>query len=172
MKMSGLALRLSLVCCAFSLLGFAGQATHQNKRVRSTAQVLELESEKIVALSKDYKGTPEQKAEILDAFKAHLKEKFPQSDKKILLKFGASWCVPCRQIAPEIEKFASNKAAEYEVIHIDLDSYKGLARALDLGGVPAIYDLLRGTETSLGDSEDRIGPITSVPNIIEYLNSK
>jgi thioredoxin-like negative regulator of GroEL len=102
-----------------------------------------------------------------------LKTNFPQSNKKLLVKFGASWCAPCRQIHPEIEKFAARKASEYEVLNIDLDDYRGLAEALDFGGsVPVVFDLLRGTETSLNDSEDKIGPIKNLGPILEYLKSK
>lgn len=163
-----------LVCALFtsSSVLLSEQGRHNEKHVRATSQIIELESEKLAELSKNYKGTPEQKKEILDAFTAYLKEKFPQSDKKILLKFGAVWCAPCKIIHPEIEKFASRKAAEYEVINIDLDAYKGLGRALELKGVPTVYDLLNGAQTNLGNSEDRVGPISAVPDILEYLNSK
>jgi len=162
-----------IVGLSLSSTSLSREGTHQSKKVRATSQVLELRSEKLAKLSENYKGTAEQKAAILAEFQKYLKESFPQSEKKILLKLGAPWCKPCAQIHPEIERFATRKAAEYVVISIDIDSYLGLSEALDLdGGVPAIYDLLRGAETSLGDSEDRIGPITSVPNIREYLNSK
>jgi thioredoxin 1 len=45
-------------------------------------------------------------------------DKLKESDKLLLIKFGAKWCGPCKQIKSNLEKIAEN---DNNVIVIDID---------------------------------------------------
>lgn len=132
---------------------------------RPIAKVVELDASELKGLT--------EKDQILTAFQDWLKKKFPESNKKILVKFGASWCGPCRALHPQIESFAAKKSAEYEVVNVDLDEYGNLAEALKYGGtVPALFELLNGAGTDFADPNQKIGPIKGIPAIPNYLKTR
>lgn len=132
---------------------------------RPLSRIVELEAPELDGLT--------NKDQILSTFQGWLKKKFPESNKKILVKFGASWCGPCRALHPQIESFAAKKAAEYEVVNVDLDKYGNLAEALKYGGtVPVIFELLNGAATDFADPNQKIGPVTGIPAIPNHLKNR
>jgi thiol-disulfide isomerase/thioredoxin len=61
----------------------------------------------------------------------------------ILLDFSASWCGPCRQMAPLIDQVT---AAGWLVRHIDVDRETDLVRRFAVTGVPCYVLLVKGHE--------------------------
>ena len=57
---------------------------------------------------------------------------------KVLVDFFATWCGPCRMIAPAIEEIAQEKAGEVEVYKIDIDQSPDVARQFGIRGVPTL----------------------------------
>ena len=57
---------------------------------------------------------------------------------KVLVNFFATWCGPCRMIAPAIEEIAQEKAGEVEVYKIDIDQSPDIARQFGIRGVPTL----------------------------------
>ena len=57
---------------------------------------------------------------------------------KVLVDFFATWCGPCRMIAPAIEEIAQEKAGEVEVYKIDIDQSPEIARQFGVRGVPTL----------------------------------
>jgi thioredoxin 1 len=47
-------------------------------------------------------------------------DKLNKSDKLLLVKFGASWCGPCKQIKPHLQKL-SEEMKDIIVVDIDVD---------------------------------------------------
>ena len=52
-------------------------------------------------------------------------DKVKESDKLLLVKFGATWCGPCKQIKSHLEKLAETES-NVIVIDIDVDDAKEL----------------------------------------------
>ena len=50
-----------------------------------------------------------------------------QSDKPVLVDFFATWCGPCRMVAPVIDEIATEKAGQVAVYKVDIDQSPDLA---------------------------------------------
>ena len=60
------------------------------------------------------------------------------SDKPVLLDFWATWCAPCRMIAPTIEALADEMNDKIKVGKINVDEQQELAAAFKVMSIPTI----------------------------------
>jgi thioredoxin 1 len=44
------------------------------------------------------------------------------ADVPVLVEFGASWCPPCRMLAPILEEIATERAGAVLVVSVDVDA--------------------------------------------------
>lgn len=62
---------------------------------------------------------------------------------KVLLDFWATWCGPCRMIAPIVEEIAEENP-ELVVGKIDVDQNPGLADAFGIRSIPTLVVMENG----------------------------
>jgi thiol-disulfide isomerase/thioredoxin len=67
----------------------------------------------------------------------------PQAGDVVLLDFNASWCGPCRAMAPLVQGV---ERSGWPVRHIDVDQEPDLVRRFGVTGVPCYVLLVRGHE--------------------------
>lgn len=69
----------------------------------------------------------------METFKDLLNSKQP-----VLVDFHATWCGPCKQMAPELQRFAQNNNGKLRVIKIDIDKNQKAAQHYNIQGVPTL----------------------------------
>lgn len=70
---------------------------------------------------------------IMETFGELIKSKQP-----VLVDFHATWCGPCKMMAPELQRFAQNNSGKLRVIKIDIDRNQNTAREFNIQGVPTL----------------------------------
>lgn len=71
-----------------------------------------------------------------------------KSDKPVLIDFWATWCGPCRMIAPIIEEIANESDGEYKVGKINVDEEPELANAFSVASIPMLVVVKDGKVTN------------------------
>ena len=63
----------------------------------------------------------------------------------VLVDFFATWCGPCKMLAPELEKLADAMKDEAKVAKIDVDQEQSLAQEYKIMSVPSLLIFKDGT---------------------------
>ncbi len=60
------------------------------------------------------------------------------NERPVVVDFWATWCGPCRMVAPEMEKLAHKYAGAVDVVKVDVDANPGLAQLFGIMSIPTI----------------------------------
>lgn len=61
-----------------------------------------------------------------------------QSDKPVLVDFWASWCGPCKMLAPTIAQIAEEQAGKIKVGKVNVDEQAALAAKFSIASIPTL----------------------------------
>jgi thioredoxin len=64
----------------------------------------------------------------------------------VVVDFWATWCGPCRVVAPALESLARRFAGSVKLVRVDIDQAAALAQRFAVQGVPSLVLLRGGSE--------------------------
>lgn len=97
-------------------------------RMNNTMEAITLDQNKNAGLIKDG-SIPTFVQDVLEASKTAL----------VLVDFWATWCGPCKQLTPVLEKVVRDFGGKVKLVKIDIDQNKQLAAQLGVQSVPMVY---------------------------------
>lgn len=69
-------------------------------------------------------------------------------NKVILVDFWASWCAPCRMMAPVLNDIAMELSGNTHVGKVNVEQYQSLAQKFKVRGIPTMILLKNGVEVT------------------------
>jgi len=97
----------------------------------------------------------------------------------VIVDFWATWCGPCRQLGPAIEKVVKETKGKVKLVKIDVDQNQGIAAQLRIQSIPTVYAFSGGrpvdgftgakSETELRAFIEKLGIDDAGPSIDDTL---
>jgi thioredoxin 1 len=75
---------------------------------------------------------------------ANFEQEVLKSSGPVLMEFGATWCVPCKQLEPELIKLGGEWGGKVRLAKADVDESPDLAMKFGVMGVPTIILFVGG----------------------------
>ncbi|HHZ05384.1 MAG TPA: thioredoxin [Clostridiales bacterium] len=71
-----------------------------------------------------------------------------ESNGVVLVDFWATWCGPCKMLAPVIEQLANQYDGKAAVAKVDVDEQSALAQRFGIQSIPTVIVFKNGNEVS------------------------
>ncbi|MBX7117346.1 MAG: thioredoxin [Myxococcaceae bacterium] len=69
---------------------------------------------------------------------AQFKAEVLDSKEPVLVDFWATWCAPCRAIAPALEELATQYKGKAKIAKVDVDSAQQVAQQYGIRSIPTL----------------------------------
>lgn len=66
----------------------------------------------------------------------------------VLVDFYATWCGPCKMLAPILEEISDELADKISVVKVDVDEQEQLARDFNISSIPTLIVFKNGKPVS------------------------
>ena len=70
-----------------------------------------------------------------------------KSEQPVLVDFWAEWCMPCRMLAPTIEKIATDYSGKVKVGKVDTDANRDISVKYGISAIPTVI-LFKGGQVA------------------------
>ena len=93
-------------------------------------------------------------------------------NKPIIVDFWATWCNPCKQLTPVLEKIVMQMNGKVKLAKVDIDQNQNLAQQMQIQSVPTVLAFFEGKPingfTGIKSEEEVLNFITEVASISEH----
>jgi thioredoxin 1 len=107
-----------------------GQGTRRDFRLRATRAPGTVRG--------PLEGEPMASPHLLEATDANFQAEVLGSTLPVLVDFWATWCAPCRAIAPSVEDLAKAYEGKVRVAKLDVDSHPDTAAKYNVMSIPTL----------------------------------
>ena len=106
-------------------------------------------------------------ASLIDVSDTSFDEEVLRADTPVLVDFWAAWCVPCRALAPILEKMADEFQGKLKVVKFNVEENKDVPARFGVRGLPTLLLFKSGQvmETLVG-SQSKSAILQAVNKIL------
>ena len=83
---------------------------------------------------------------MLEVTQENFEKEVLKSDKVVLVDFWAPWCMPCKIIAPAVEKISEEMKGEVKVMKSNIDEVPEIATEMSILNIPTLLLFKDGKE--------------------------
>lgn len=87
-----------------------------------------------------------------------------QQERLVLVDFWATWCMPCKMLAPVIEQLAEQYAGQVTVAKVDIDEHEDLAVRYGIQSIPTVLLFENG---QLVEQEVGVKPASAYTRLLD-----
>lgn len=102
---------------------------------------------------------------VIDLSDASFDSEVIKSSVPVLVDFTATWCGPCKALAPVVEKIANENPGKYKVAKVDIDDCPQTAQKYGIRSVPTVLVFKSGEKKA-----QHVG-VTTKENLLKLLES-
>jgi len=88
----------------------------------------------------------ERRIKMVELNQDNFEKEILKSDKPVLVDFWAPWCMPCKLIAPAVEKIAEEMKGKVSVLKSNVDESPEIATELSIMNIPTLVIFKGGKE--------------------------
>jgi thioredoxin 1 len=94
----------------------------------------------MTSVRQDQRGerTIRQMAKITPVTDETFEEVVLNAERPVVVDFWATWCAPCKMVAPELEHLAEKYAGSIDFYSMDVDANPAVSQALGIMSMPTI----------------------------------
>ena len=104
-------------------------------------------------------------ASVIHLDEATFDQMVSDSNVPILVDFWATWCGPCRMIAPVLEEIAEEQAEAVRILKVDVENDPELSNRFEIRNIPMLLFF------KSGELKDQVVGLTSKADLISRLNA-
>lgn len=81
---------------------------------------------------------------VIDVKKSNFQEEVISADKLVLVDLYATWCTPCKALAPVLEELADKYADKIKVVKVNVDEEESIAVKFGIASIPTVIFFKNG----------------------------